>query len=51
MGDILLVIVSLLIAAAGLWLAWLVAWWAFRMMFWGAILFISMAGKAWRGEL
>ena len=27
------------------------AWWAFRMVFFTAILFISMAGKAWRGEL
>jgi hypothetical protein len=27
-----------------------VAWWAFRVLFWVAILFIAEAGKAWRGE-
>lgn len=42
-GGILL---NMALLVAGLALAW----WIIRMIFWGAILFIGEAGRAWRGK-
>jgi hypothetical protein len=51
MGEILLIAIWLMFWGAVLVVAARLAWWAFRMVFWTAIIFIATAGKAWRGEL
>jgi hypothetical protein len=49
--DTLVIVLAIAFNLGLLAAALALAWWVFRMVFWGAILFIAMAGKAWRGEL
>ena len=50
-GTVLALLFFVFIVAPLAYWAVVFAWWAFRMVFFGIIIFVSILGDAWRGEI